>query len=55
MKKNFASLLSMICSSGATIYEAFGAYNMDKRHEIITIVDKNEYQKLMSYINKTRS
>lgn len=38
--------------SGATIYEAFGAYNMDKRHEIITIVDKNEYQKLMSYINK---
>ena len=38
--------------SGATIYEAFGAYNLDKRHEIITIVDKNEYQKLMSYINK---
>ena len=26
--------------SGATIYEAFGAYNMDKRHEIITIVVK---------------
>lgn len=38
--------------SGATIYEAFGAYNKKKRHEIITIVDKNEYQKLMSYINK---
>lgn len=37
--------------SGATIYEAIGAYNLDKRHEIITIVDKNEYQKLMNYIN----
>ena len=50
--------------SGATVYESYGAYNMekriydaigaynlDKRHEIITIVDKNEYQKLMDYIN----
>ena len=38
--------------SGATIYEAIGAYNMEKRHEIITIVDKGEYQKLMKYINQ---
>ena len=38
--------------SGATIYEAIGAYNMEKRHEIITIVDKGEYQKLMKFINK---
>ena len=37
--------------SGATIYDAIGAYNLDKRHEIITIVVKNEYQKLMNYIN----
>ena len=37
--------------SGATIYDAIGAYNLDKRHEIITIIDKNEYQKLMNYIN----
>lgn len=37
--------------SGATIYEAIGAYNMEKRNEIITIVDKVEYQKLMDYIN----
>ena len=35
--------------SGATIYDAIGAYNLDKRHEIITIVDKNEYQKLDIY------
>lgn len=37
--------------SGATIYEAVGAYNMEKRNEIITIVDKGEYQKLMDYMN----
>ena len=38
--------------SGATIYEATGAYNFDKHNEIITIVDKSEYQKLMNFINK---
>ena len=38
--------------SGATIYEAIGGYNMEKRNEIITIVDKVEYQKLMKYINQ---
>ena len=38
--------------SGATMYEAIGAYNFDKHNEIITIVDKNEYQKLMNFINK---
>lgn len=38
--------------SGATIYEATGAYNFDKYNEIITIVDKSEYQKLMNFINK---
>ena len=36
--------------SGATIYEAYGAYNMEMRREIITIVDKNEYQSLMKYM-----
>ena len=38
--------------SGATVYESYGAYNMQKRREIITIVDKAEYQKLMSYMNR---
>ena len=38
--------------SGATIYEAIGAYNFEKHNEIITIVDKSEYQKLMSFINR---
>ncbi len=41
--------------SGATIYDAKGAYNMEPRREIITIVDKNEYMKLMSFIEKTDS
>ncbi len=36
--------------SGATIYQAQGAYDNKIRNEIITIVDKNEYQKLMQYI-----
>ena len=38
--------------SGGTIYESIGAYNMEKRNEIITIVDKGEYQKLMNYMNR---
>ena len=38
--------------SGATIYEAIGAYNLEKHNEVITIVDKGEYQKLMAFINK---
>ena len=38
--------------SGATIYEAIGAYNLQKHNEIITIVDKSEYQRLMAFINR---
>lgn len=38
--------------SGATIYEAIGAYQMEKRREIIAIVDKQEYQKLMKFMNE---
>ena len=41
--------------SGATIYEAIGAFNFKKRTEIITIVDKNEYAKLMTFIEKIDS
>lgn len=37
--------------SGATIYEAYGAYSMEKQDEIIAIVDKQEYQKLMTFMN----
>lgn len=39
--------------SGATIYQSFGAYDNEPKKEIITIVDKNEYALLMSYLLKT--
>lgn len=38
--------------SGATIYEGIGAYDNKVRKEIITIVDKSEYRRLMEYIKK---
>lgn len=39
--------------SGATIYEAEGAYDHQPRKEIVTIVDKHEYSRLMEYLKKT--
>jgi len=39
--------------SGATIYEGIGAYDNQVRKEIITIVDKQEYRRLMEYMKKT--
>ena len=41
--------------SGATLYEAYGAYDTTPRREIITIVDKNDYAKLMHFIERTDS
>lgn len=39
--------------SGASIYNAIGAYSGQTQREIITIVDKSEYRKLMEYVKKT--
>lgn len=39
--------------SGASIYEARGAYTDQVHKEIITIVDKHEYQKLMDFVDRT--
>ena len=39
--------------SGASLYEAVGAYDKSVRTEIVTIVDKQEYSKLMAYMQKT--
>ena len=39
--------------SGATIYESYGAYDNIPRKEIVTIVDKSEYRRLMDFIRKT--
>ena len=38
--------------SGATLYEATGAYDMKTRQEIICIVTKPEYQKLMTFLEE---
>lgn len=39
--------------SGATLYESIGAYDGTVRMEIVTIVDKNEYRKLMEFVKRT--
>jgi uncharacterized membrane-anchored protein YitT (DUF2179 family) len=39
--------------SGATLYDSIGAYDGTVRREIVTIVDKNEYRKLMEFVKKT--
>lgn len=39
--------------SGATIQEVIGAYDNTPRKELIVIVDKQEYRRLMDYIRKT--
>lgn len=39
--------------SGATLYDNTGAYNNISGKEVIAIVDKNEYRKLMEFIRKT--
>ena len=38
--------------SGATINEIIGAYDNTPRREVITIVDKHEYRRLMEYVKK---
>ena len=39
--------------SGATLYEGYGAYTMEKKMEIVTLVNKPEYAMLMDYVKKT--
>lgn len=38
---------------GATLYEATGAYDMRKKTEIITILDRGQYAKLMNWLHQT--
>ena len=37
--------------SGASIYHCYGALHMNVHNEIITIVDKSEYQRLMAFLD----
>lgn len=56
LSPKFDDILSFILHdlhSGATIYEGVGAYDGNVRKEIITIVDNQEYKRLMDYIKKT--
>ncbi len=39
--------------SGATLNDITGAYDNITRREVITIVDKNEYRKLMDFVRRT--
>ena len=39
--------------SGATVYEAIGAFDFQVHKEIAAIVNKSEYAKLMNYISCT--
>ena len=39
--------------SGATLNEIIGAYDKTTRQEVITIVDKQEFRRLMEYVRKT--
>ena len=55
ISQNFDEILAFILHelhSGATIYEGIGAYNNQVRKEIITIVDKQEYRRLMDFVNR---
>ena len=36
--------------SGATLYDGIGAFDNTPRREVVTIVDKNEYRRLMDYV-----
>jgi uncharacterized membrane-anchored protein YitT (DUF2179 family) len=39
--------------SGATVYENYGAYDNTPHREVVSIVDKNEYRRLMDFIKET--
>jgi len=41
--------------SGATLYDGIGAYDGTAHREVVTIVDKHEYRRLMDYVKKIDS
>ena len=49
-EKQILDFILYTLHSGATLYDSIGAYTGDHHTEIISIVDKLEYQKLMDYI-----
>ena len=58
MSKTVQDILSMIAENGIQMVDfkmvdINGAYDGAVRREIVTIVDKQEYRKLMDYVHKT--
>ncbi|SDW69180.1 Uncharacterized membrane-anchored protein YitT, contains DUF161 and DUF2179 domains [Lachnospiraceae bacterium KHCPX20] len=51
-EKEIKDFIITSLGSGATIYEAIGGYREQIHREIITIVSKDEYQKLMSFVHE---
>ena len=49
---NIADFVLHELHSGATLNEIIGAYDKSRKMEMVTIVDKHEYRKLMDYIRK---
>ena len=39
--------------SGATLNKIIGAYDNNSRKEVVAIVDRHEYRKLMDFVRKT--
>lgn len=52
-EKEIQDFILHTIKSGATIYQAVGAFDNSPRREIITIVNKGEYGQLMNFISKT--
>ena len=52
-EKQILDFILYTLHSGATLYDSIGAYTGERHTEIISIVDKHEYQKLMDYIIRT--
>ena len=38
--------------SGMSIYDIMGAYSHEMKKEIVAVVDRQEYQKLMAFLEK---
>lgn len=55
ISKDYEQVISYLADTlkcGATLYEATGAYDRKTKTEIITILDRSEYVKLMSFLNQ---
>lgn len=51
-EKEIETFLLQDMHCGATIYNAIGAYNGDTRPEIVTILDRSQYSRLMTFLGK---